>query len=244
MNYSISFHMTNIIEKGSIMRLIIISNRLPITITPDGLVLPSIGGVATGLNAFLQNYISASNNEYLWLGSPGLNIADEVLCTAKVQAQLVKMSCKPIVLDNGLMQKFYTGFCNNTIWPTFLNLTAYYDYNEEDWQIYQQVNKEYASVISQLIKPGDIIWIHDYHFLLLAWHLKSMHPEIAVGLFLHIPFPSFDTFQFLPNKCRKDILKGMLGADLIGFHTYEYAQNFITRVRWLEIDNVLIELKF
>lgn len=210
------------------MRLVIVSNRLPVTISDqdDKLVCkPSIGGLATGLTAFLKNWQKTSPDlEYLWLGWPGLTVkkTQEPLVTSKLQ----QLHCQPVFITETMMEKFNEGFCNKTLWPIFHYFTSYYSYEESYWQNYKSVNELFCQTLIELLKPDDILWIHDYHFLLLPDMVRQRFPHITIGFFLHIPFPSFEIFQILPNACRQEILLGMLGADLLGFHTHEYGQHF------------------
>ena len=126
---------------------------------------------------------------------------------------------------------FYSGFCNRTIWPLFHYFANHAIYDKEQWESYSRVNKLFCQEILKITKPDDIIWIHDYHLFLLPKMLKEKLPQSKIGFFLHIPFPSFEIFRLLP--WRKEILEGMLGADLIGFHTYDYASHFISSIRRL-----------
>ncbi|MFN7095498.1 MAG: trehalose-6-phosphate synthase, partial [Burkholderiales bacterium] len=209
------------------MRVIIVSNRLPVTrnASEDGIeVKPSIGGLAKGLDAFLNHYKTTTEAEYLWVGWAGVNLSQ--YSQTDIHNYLHQLNCFPIEIPDETMEKFYTGFCNKTIWPLFHYLAAYFSYDEDDWQVYKQINQAFCDTIAAIIKPNDIVWIQDYHLLLLPECLRNKAPNIVIGLFLHIPFPSFEIFQFLPQQCRTEILDGMLGADLIGFHTHEYSQHF------------------
>ncbi|HVV69102.1 MAG TPA: bifunctional alpha,alpha-trehalose-phosphate synthase (UDP-forming)/trehalose-phosphatase [Gammaproteobacteria bacterium] len=215
------------------MRLIIISNRLPVTAVASGDTFTfkqSIGGLATGLNAYLRSF-TAAGSEYLWVGWPGATIKanDE----ANVSEQLQRFNCHPIFITETMMEKFNEGFCNKTLWPNFHYFTSYYSYEEEQWATYKKVNELFCEKIKDILKPGDTVWIHDYHLLLLPQLLRDKIADLTIGFFLHIPFPSYEIFQILPKKCRNEILQGMLGADLIGFHTCEYSQHFKKSVRRL-----------
>ena len=215
------------------MRLIIISNRLPVTAVADGGTFTfkqSIGGLATGLNAYLRGF-TAAGSEYLWVGWPGITVKNSE--EANVSEQLQKLNCHPVFMTAAMMEKFNEGFCNKTLWPNFHYFTSYYSYEEEQWATYKKVNELFCEKIAAILKPGDTLWIHDYHLLLLPKLLRDKIPKLTIGFFLHIPFPSYEIFQILPKKCRNEILTGMLGADLIGFHTCEYSQHFKKSVRRL-----------
>lgn len=211
------------------MRLIIISNRLPISARKEGKKISfkrSIGGLSTGMETFLQQWqLDHPQASYLWMGWPGLALSKAQNVEAKTE--LKKLSCYPIELPKKIADQFYYGFCNKTLWPLFLNFPSYATYKEEQWKIYQKVNQMYFDALKDIIQDGDIIWIHDYHLMLLPELIKQKFNHIQIGFFLHIPFPAQETYQFLPKLWRDKLLHGILGADLIGFHTHEYNQNFL-----------------
>lgn len=127
------------------------------------------------------------------------------------------------------MEKFYYGSCNKTIWPLFHYFPSYAIYDEEYWSYYKQVNETFCDTVMEIIKTDDVVWVHDYHLMLLP---KLLRKKVSnpIGFFLHIPFPSFEIFWPLPRKWRTEILEGLLGADLIGFHTHDYTQYFLRSV--------------
>jgi len=132
-------------------------------------------------------------------------------------------------------QAFYRGFCNSTIWPLFHYFPSYTIYENANWESYEKINNIFCEAVAKLAKPDDLIWIQDYQLMLLPWLLRKKLPKAKIGFFLHIPFPSFEMFRLLP--WRSDILKGILGADLIGFHTYDYVRHFLssaTRIEGIE----------
>lgn len=206
------------------MALIIVSNRLPITLTENGF-FPSIGGLATGLQALLFK-LSAENKafHYEWVGWPGKDFKKEE--RFKIAVNLKAGHCYPVFISENIVKRFYSGFCNKTLWPLFHFFSTYSSYEKEEWLIYKQVNEYYAVELSSIIQPEDQVWVHDYHLFLVPQLLRKKFPDLAIGFFSHIPFPAFEIFQCLPHECRAEILKGILGADLVGFHTYDYSQNF------------------
>jgi len=125
------------------------------------------------------------------------------------------------------MDKFYHGFCNKTIWPLFHYFPSYTVYDQSYYAHYKAVNQIFCEAVLKIVQPGDVIWIHDYHLMLLPRLLKEQRPENPVGFFLHIPFPVFELFRTLPVEWCTEILQGLLGADLIGFHTYDYTEYFL-----------------
>jgi trehalose 6-phosphate synthase/phosphatase len=131
------------------------------------------------------------------------------------------------------MDKFYQGFCNRTIWPLFHYFPSYAVFDEEYWRAYETINQAFCDAALEIIQPGDLIWVQDYHLMLLPKLLRDKLPQASIGFFLHIPFPSYEIFRLLPALWRRQILEGLLGADLVGFHTHHYAQYFLRCVSLL-----------
>jgi len=209
-------------------RVLIISNRLPVSVkkTKRGLRFePSIGGLATGLRSFHKS----SNS--LWVGWPGINLEKIKEEEPDIEQRLLSESCYPVFLSQHDVEDYYYGFCNKTIWPLFHYYPLYTIWSKDLWQAYKRVNEVFADAVAEVAKPGDIIWIHDYHLMLLPKLVRERLPKAVVGFFLHIPFPSFEIFRLLP--WRRQILDGLLGADLVGFHTYDYCQHFLNSVHRL-----------
>lgn len=219
------------------MRLLIVSNRLPVTVTREGDDLrfqESVGGLASGLRAYLDNLESSrspeSQYDCTWVGWPGVT-AEESLRDSLRSKLSSEFHAYPVFLSEKSMEKFYHGFSNKTIWPLFHYFTSHVQYDEDFWAQYRQVNETFCDAVTQISRPGDLIWIHDYHLMLLPKLIRERAPDVSLGFFLHIPFPSFEVFRLLPSKWRKEILEGLLGADLIGFHTYDYTHYFLRCVQ-------------
>ena len=218
-------------------RLVIVSNRLPISVSKRRGRLnyqPSAGGLATGL--------SSVSLDYVWIGWPGYvtNKADE---KEAIGSYLGNRKMIPIFLTNEEIEKYYEGFSNRTIWPLFHYFTQNTVYDNTYWDIYQKVNGQFRDVLLEIVEPDDLIWIHDYHLMLLPCLLRRKLAEATIGFFLHIPFPSFEIFRSLP--WRTQILKGLLGADLVGFHTYDYVRHFNSAVlRILGLEHTLGRLNY
>ncbi|MDL1956815.1 MAG: bifunctional alpha,alpha-trehalose-phosphate synthase (UDP-forming)/trehalose-phosphatase [Candidatus Desulfofervidus auxilii] len=208
-------------------RLLIVSNRLPLTVIKREGKLSfqsSAGGLATGLGSFYKSYNA------LWIGWPG--IALERLKGEEeknIKDKLINEACLPIFLSQRNIENYYYGFCNKTIWPLFHYFPLYAVFIKNLWESYKRVNQTFCNTIINFAKPDDIIWIHDYHLMLLPKLIRERIPEATISFFLHIPFPAFEIFRLLP--WRKEILDGLLGADLIGFHTYDYVRHFLDSVR-------------
>lgn len=205
-------------------RIIIISNRLPVTIDrKDGELFyhPSAGGLATGLSSLDQSF------ERIWIGWPGKAVDDEMERDS-ISYQFQKDGMVPVFLNRRDVELFYEGFSNKTIWPHFHYFTQYTAYKETYWQAYKRVNTAFVEVIQKHIQPDDMVWVHDYQLMLVPGLLREKFPDLSIGFFLHIPFPSYEIFRTLP--WRKEILLGILGSDQIGFHTFGYMRHFLSAV--------------
>jgi trehalose 6-phosphate synthase/phosphatase len=209
--------------KGDARRLIIVSNRLPVSAekASNGVhYQPSVGGLATSLRT-LHNEV-----DMLWLGWPGLSPADPGDREAVTRTLKNDYGCAPIFLPQDLFQRYYSGFSNGCLWPLFHYFPQNARFNRRDWQAYEEVNRRFADALAGLVRPGDRVWIHDYHLMLLPSLARQRLPDTPIGFFLHIPFPSSEIFRMLP--WRDELLQGVLGSDLIGFHSYSYARHFLS----------------
>ncbi|RXE56682.1 trehalose-6-phosphate synthase [Methanoculleus taiwanensis] len=208
-------------------RLLIVSNRLPIKITKQKGDLSferTAGGLATGVGSFYKSYNS------LWIGWPAVNVRKNNLEEKnRICAALREEQCHPVYLSPYDVKNYYDGFCNNTIWPLFHYFNHLTEYDNHQWKVYKKVNEAFCETIVEVANPDDTIWVHDYHLMLLPQMLREHLPNAEIGFFLHIPFPSYEIFRLLP--WRKEILEGLLGADLVGFHTYDYIRHFLSSVR-------------
>ncbi|WP_400193006.1 bifunctional alpha,alpha-trehalose-phosphate synthase (UDP-forming)/trehalose-phosphatase [Hymenobacter sp. B81] len=205
-------------------RTIIVSNRLPTKVrrTDDGLAFsPSEGGLATGLGAVYRQ------GDNLWVGWPGTFLQDEAE-QAHVTEQLQADHMRPVFLTEDEIRDYYEGFSNETLWPTFHYFPQHAVYEPRLWQAYQAVNQKFCEAVLAVARPDDTIWVHDYQLLLLPQLLREALPGASIGFFLHIPFPSYELMRVLPWNAQ--LLRGMLGADLIGFHTYSYMRHFLSSV--------------
>jgi trehalose 6-phosphate synthase/phosphatase len=221
--------MTN--EYSASQRIIVVSNRLPFSIEQkDGRIYfrESSGGVATGLKSLLDAMPSLLPFEpdCLWVGWPGATIGDDHVEHVRSRARS-EFRSHPVFLSEEDFENFYQGFCNKTIWPLFHYFPTNAEYHETYWQQYQRVNKVFCETLQKMIRPGDFLWIHDYHLMLLPDLIRRVSPKVHIGFFLHIPFPQFEIYRLLPVLWRRELLEGMLGADLVGFHTHDYAKYFL-----------------
>ena len=206
-------------------RLLIVSNRLPVNVIKkqeELQIKPSIGGLATGLGSFYKSYKST------WIGWPGVKTEDIRGREKDIESELKKENCYPVFLSKNNIENYYYGFCNKTIWPLFHYLVQYTRYDNNLWESYKEVNESFCEAVCKVAEQGDIIWIHDYQLMLLPELIRERKPDATIGFFLHIPFPSYEIFRLLP--WRNEIMDGLLGADLVGFHTYGYARHFLESV--------------
>jgi trehalose 6-phosphate synthase/phosphatase len=194
----------------------------------------SIGGVATGLATVQKRYGSP------WVGWPGISLdslkeGEDAEIREKLASEF--NSC-PVLLTDNEVEGYYHGFCNRTIWPLFHYFPQFATFDRSLWEFYNRANEMFKEAVLSIVRGDDIIWIHDYQLMLLPELIRREMPDAAIGFFLHIPFPSFEIFRLLP--WRDEILKGLLGADLIGFHTYDYVRHFLGSVHFtIGLDNVL-----
>ncbi len=224
------------------MRIVIVSNRLPVNITKDNktkqnILQKSSGGLITSIGAYTDKMTELS---YLWVGWPGITTTNK-LEQEEILNQLQNIHCYPVFLTEKEIDKFYLGFCNRTIWPLFHYFPTITSFEKEHFDVYKSVNQKFAKALCNIIDPEeDIIWIHDYHLMLLPNIIRQNYPSIPIGFFLHIPFPAYEVFQLLPSKWRVELIEGLLGSDLIGFHTHEYTDNFLrASLRFLNLENNL-----
>jgi trehalose 6-phosphate synthase/phosphatase len=223
-------------------RLVVVSNRLPLTLrgTAAGWVgEPSAGGLVTALAPVM------ARTRGLWLGWPGEGPerADagrqEALARWETERGFVAVD-----MPRTLAARFYQGYANQTLWPLFHQFPARMHYEREGWTAYREANERFRDALLSRIRPGDRIWVHDYHLMLLPRLLREAAPEAAIGFFLHIPFPASDVFRVLPH--REELLVGLLGADYVAFQTHGHLQHFrssLLRVLGLSshMDHLLFE---
>jgi trehalose 6-phosphate synthase/phosphatase len=205
---------------AAMSRLILVANRLPVSLDLSGgqvKVQDSSGGLASGMRGLSkQEHVS-------WVGWPGaIPSSDEQ--RAQIDEQLSEHSATAVYLSAQEAERFYEGMSNSVIWPLFHYLVDRMPLFVRDFDEYRAVNERFADAVCAQAGEDDLIWIHDYHLLLLPRMLRERLPRARIGFFLHIPFPSSEIFRLLPH--REELLRGMLGANLIGFHTFGYARHF------------------
>lgn len=220
------------------------SNRLPVSVAPrqEGRYdfKPSSGGLVSGLKG-----LSAVTTAYSWYGWPGTEIPqdDREDVASRLRSE---HNCVPVFLDKQLADRYYDGFssklrhltarplplltmADSTVWPLFHYQLDKVSYDERTTTAYRDTNQTFADVVARDLKDGDLVWVQDYHLMLLPRLIKEQAEgrgiSVSVGFFLHTPFPNEDFFTTLPS--RTEILEGVLASDVIGFHTDEYRRHFV-----------------
>lgn len=196
---------------------VVVANRLPVDQErlPDGTTTwkRSPGGLVTALEPLLRRRRGA------WVGWPGVNDGDE---EPIVQEEL---TLQPVRLSADDVAQYYEGFSNATLWPLYHDVIVKPIYHREWWDRYVDVNRRFAEATSRAAAKGAVVWVQDYQLQLVPKMLRSLRPDLTIGFFLHIPFPPIELFMQLP--WRTEIIDGLLGADLVGFHLAGGAQNFL-----------------
>lgn len=215
-------------------RWIIVSNRLPFSFDNNSeSIKPSSGGLVTAISGI------QSANKMLWVGSIPAKIPENIL---EQYSKSVGMEFLPIEIEAKLYDSYYNDFCNDVLWPILHYEVDHIKFREKSWNDYRKVNQLFAEEILKIATPEDIIWIQDFHFFLVPELIKLANPELRVGFFLHVPFPSSEIYRQLP--CREEILKSLIYSDLVGFHDYSYLRHFASSVyHVLGIHSNLLEVK-
>ncbi|XP_019193708.1 PREDICTED: alpha,alpha-trehalose-phosphate synthase [UDP-forming] 1 isoform X3 [Ipomoea nil] len=210
-------------------RLLVVANRLPVSAVRRGEESWSLEISAGGLVSAL---LGVKEFEARWIGWAGVNVPDEAGQRALTKA-LAEKRCIPVFLDEEIVHQYYNGYCNNILWPLF----HYLGLPQEDrlattrsfqsqFAAYKKANQMFADVVNKHYEDGDVVWCHDYHLMFLPECLKNYNRKMKVGWFLHTPFPSSEIHRTLPS--RSELLRAVLAADLVGFHTYDYARHFVS----------------
>lgn len=206
--------------------MILVSNRLPITIEagPDGSVLkPSSGGLVTALRPVLKT------RRGYWIGWPGDGPEDQMQRLLAKERLHSDVHLVPVSLTPAERKGFYAGFSNEIVWPLFHDLQSRCNFDPTYWETYVHVNRKFADAAARVARPGSIVWVHDYHLMLVGGFLRERNIRSRVGFFLHIPFPPLDIFEKLP--WRSEVLRGLFAYDAVGFQTPRDQRNFLGCVR-------------
>ena len=201
--------------------LVIVANRLPVdrVVNDDGSVgwRRSPGGLVTAIEPVMRA------NDGVWIGWAGGTDADDE------PFEDDGLFLAPVPLSGREVREFYEGFSNATLWPLYHDVVAKPEFHREWWESYVAVNRRFADRAAELAAEGATVWVHDYQLQLVPAMLREARPDLTIGFFLHIPFPPAELFQQMP--WRRQVLEGLLGADLVGFQRPNNAQNFVRLVR-------------
>ena len=207
-------------------RLLLVSNRLPLTAERKRGKLtlkPSAGGLATGLHSVHDPGTG------LWFGWSGLY--DRPAGFTPASDEWARRGCVPVPLTRTEVRDYYEAFGNGVVWPLFHSLIDRMPLRPGPWATYERVNQRFADAVAAELRPDDVVWVHDYQLMRVPAQIRARAPDARIGFFLHIPFPSVEIFSALPGRER--VLEGLLGADLIGFHTAGYLHNFAAAIERL-----------
>lgn len=216
------------LAKVIMARLIVISNRLPFSIDKiesDVVVRQSSGGLVSAIKSYFDRWTN-DDTEKIWVGSMDAS-EDDWKLAREMGATDTSFSIEPIFPDKETYDLYYNGFSNSTLWPLFHYFPSFIENKKEYFDAYKTINELFAQKIAEIYQPGDTIWVHDYQLMLLPQMLRDRLPDATIGFFLHIPFPSYEIYRLMPTQWKRSILQGVMGADLIGFHTHDYVQHFI-----------------
>ena len=215
-------------------RIVIVAYRLPFTIKHRNGTLTAVqntGGLVSAVLSLTSRMRNSDRNtamdKTVWVGMGDFD-ADQMNSLEEVRDTFELM---PVKIPENLNEKFYGGFCNDLIWPLFHYFPSMAVFGKGYFDSYRRANQLFFKELKKIIRPGDFVWIHDYQLFLLPGMVREEFPEASVAFFLHIPFPSYEIFRIMPDGYQKAILKGLLGSDLIGFHTHDYAQHFLKSVK-------------
>jgi len=228
-----------VVRQSEDARLIVVSNRLPLTLqrTETGWATArSSGGLASAMNPFLRR----GGGDWIgWAGDAAEQDNPERRAILVEWAE--KERCFAVDLPEEVAAGFYEGYANQTLWPVFHNFPSQLNFDAKSWEAYVEANRIFANKVVERYKPNDLIWVHDYHLMLLPQMLREKLPDAAIGFFLHIPFPSSEIFPVLPR--REELLEGLIGADLLAFQTHGHLQQFrAALLRVLGMESKIAEL--
>ncbi|RZK64664.1 MAG: bifunctional alpha,alpha-trehalose-phosphate synthase (UDP-forming)/trehalose-phosphatase, partial [Pedobacter sp.] len=160
----------------------------------------------------------------VWIGWPGIEVPEDR--QDEVRRKLANLNLIPVFLTNEEINLYYEGFSNEILWPIFHYVATYANFEQSYWDFYKSVNEKFSQEVIYHLNDGDTVWIHDYQLLLLPCYVRRNKPQVTIGFFQHIPFPSYEIFRLIP--WREELIDGILGADLLGFHTFDDVRHFLS----------------
>ena len=213
-------HEATVLHPPADRQILIVSNRLPVRVDVDAAGDPIVERTAGGLASALQGLLDRPNVR--WIGWPGSTPAAEN--REAIRTRMRELDLEPVFLRPDQERHYYARICNEVFWPLFHYFTDRVRFDPESWQHYVEVNQLFAESILEVCEDDAVVWIHDFHLMLVPQLLRDRRPNLHIGFFLHIPFPSSEIYRLLPS--REQVMEGLLGADYIGFHTHDYARHF------------------
>lgn len=225
--------MNELKKKEKTGRLIIVAYRLPFKIVSENdqvQLFQNSGGLVSAVLSLVHEQDGSpfnSDEKIQWVGFTE-NTAEELegqsLTNESFQAH-------PVFIPADVNENYYEGFCNNLIWPLCHYFPSLAKFDDAYFESYQVANKLFFDKVAEIIQPDDVVWVQDYQLMLLPEMIRQSFPDNKIGFFFHIPFPSFELFRMLPVKWRKAVIDGILGADVVGFHTNDYVEYFLKAAR-------------
>jgi trehalose 6-phosphate synthase len=195
--------------------LVVVANRLPLddSTAPDGACewRRSPGGLASALHAIIEQTPAT------WVGWAG------GVGPAPALSDIGSLRMRPVALSEDDLRGYYEGFANSTLWPLYHDAVEQPVFDRGWWEAYRDVNRRFAEAAAEVAEPGAAVWVQDYHLQLVPAMLRELRPDLLIGFFLHVPFPPPELYMQLPR--RVELLRGMLGADLVGFQRPQAAHN-------------------
>lgn len=202
-------------------RCLLVSNRLPLAYNSKlNVFTPSSGGLVSAIKGLDTSRVGF---DFEWMGILTDDIDVEKINSLRT-TPVGNLPSHPIIVPKKMYDNYYNLYCNNVLWPLFHYERNMVVHNHEGWEAYRSVNEIVANAILETAKDNDIIWVHDFQLLLVPGMVKMQRPNLKVGFFLHIPFPSSEIFRELPQ--RKEILQSLVRCDQIGFHDLSYLNHF------------------
>ncbi len=215
-------------------RLVIVAYRLPFKIVNSDQgpsLFQNSGGLVSAVLSLAQGSDTNTSFEFedkiQWIGYTD-NTPEEL---ENVTLENENFKAHPVFISQELNDNYYEGFCNDLIWPLFHYFPTLARFETKFFEAYQEANALFYDAIKDVIQPDDVIWIQDYQLMLLPDMIRQTFPDNKIGFFFHIPFPSFEIFRLLPTVWREAIIDGIMGADVVGFHTNDYVEYFLKAVR-------------
>ncbi|NQU38782.1 MAG: bifunctional alpha,alpha-trehalose-phosphate synthase (UDP-forming)/trehalose-phosphatase [Lentisphaerae bacterium] len=197
-------------------RVINVANRLPVTVGRT--ISKSSGGLVSAMSHL------GDSMDLRWIGWPGSHPRSDAQRQKLTERLVAEFQCEPVFMSRQEVDDFYFGYSNSLLWPILHYNTSDMRQHDTWWQAYKEINLRFRDAILRDVRPGDCVWVHDYQLMLLPALLREADINLRVGFFLHTPFPSYETFRCIPQ--REELLRGMLGANVVGFHTYGYMRHF------------------